>query len=137
MISINTNLNSLQCQNNLTSSSKKLSVSLQRMSSGMKINYAKDDAANCTISSKLKIKENGYNIANKNIQDGISYISTAQGALNNIVTNLNRMRDLALQASDGAYSTNERLALQKEADESLSSIIGKCLFQDITSRRFW
>jgi len=112
---INTNLASLNAQRNLNSSQGSLNTSLQRLSSGLRINSAKDDAAGLAISNKLTSQINGLNVAVRNANDGISLAQTAEGAMQEGTTILQRMRELALQSANGTNSAEEREALNAEA----------------------
>ncbi len=116
-LSVNTNVSALNTQRNLNSSSNNLATSLQRLSTGSRINSAKDDAAGLQIANRLTSQINGLNIAVKNSNDGISMAQTAEGALEQSTTILQRMRDLALQAANGSNSTEERKALNQEVTE--------------------
>jgi flagellin len=113
-ISVNTNVTSLNAQRNLTKSGESLATSMQRLSSGMRINSAKDDAAGMQISTRLTSQISGLAVAQRNANDGISMAQTAEGALQSSTDILQRMRDLSLQSSNGSNSTSDREALQKE-----------------------
>ena len=112
---IQTNVASINGQRNLNKSSDDLTTSMQRLSSGLRINSAKDDAAGMQISNKLTSQVNGLNVAVRNANDGISMAQTAEGALQESTNILQRMRDLAVQSSNGTYSDGDRAALQEEA----------------------
>ncbi|CAN7505343.1 flagellin [Pseudomonas sp. LjRoot71] len=116
-LTVNTNIASLNTQRNLNSSSKALDTSLQRLSTGSRINSAKDDAAGLQISNRLSSQINGLNVAVKNSNDGISMAQTAEGALQQSTSILQRMRDLALQSANGSNSDEERTALNSEVTE--------------------
>lgn len=116
-LTVNTNIASLNTQRNLNSSSKALDTSLQRLSTGSRINSAKDDAAGLQISNRLSSQINGLNVAVKNSNDGISMAQTAEGALQQSTSILQRMRDLALQSANGSNSDEERQALNSEVTE--------------------
>ncbi len=116
-LSVNTNASALNTQRNLNASSNNLATSLQRLSTGSRINSAKDDAAGLQIANRLTSQINGLNIAVKNSNDGISMAQTAEGALEQSTTILQRMRDLSLQAANGSNSEKERGALNSEVDE--------------------
>ncbi len=116
-LSVNTNVASLNTQRNLNNSSNALGTSLQRLSTGSRINSAKDDAAGLQIANRLTSQINGMGVAVKNSNDGISMAQTAEGALEQSTTILQRMRDLALQAANGSNSPEERKALNAEAAE--------------------
>src|SRR5690554_3929934 len=116
-LSVNTNVSALNTQRNLNASSNNLATSLQRLSTGSRINSAKDDAAGLQIANRLTSQINGLNIAVKNSNDGISMAQTAEGALEQSTEILQRMRDLALQAANGSNSDSERKALNQEVTE--------------------
>ncbi|MBE0363742.1 flagellin [Pseudoalteromonas ulvae UL12] len=111
---IQTNVASINGQRNLNKSSDDLTTSMQRLSSGLRINSAKDDAAGMQISNKLTSQVNGLNVAVRNANDGISMAQTAEGALQESTNILQRMRDLAVQSANGTYSDGDRAALQEE-----------------------
>ncbi|MBH0071065.1 flagellin [Pseudoalteromonas sp. NZS127] len=113
-ISVNTNVSSLNAQRNLSKSGQGLATSMERLSSGMRINSAKDDAAGMQIGTRLTSQISGLGVAQRNANDGISMTQTAEGALQSSTDILQRMRDLALQSSNGSNSTSDREALQKE-----------------------
>src|SRR5690554_34407 len=116
-LSVNTNVASLNTQRNLNNSSNALGTSLQRLSTGSRINSAKDDAAGLQIANRLTSQINGMGVAVKNSNDGISMAQTAEGALEQSTTILQRMRDLALQSANGSNSDEERKALNQEVTE--------------------
>ena len=116
-LSVNTNVSALNTQRNLNSSSGALATSLQRLSTGSRINSAKDDAAGLQIANRLTSQVNGLNIAVKNSNDGISMAQTAEGALEQSTSILQRMRDLSLQSANGSNSAEERKALGSEVNE--------------------
>jgi flagellin len=113
-LSVVTNTSSLNAQRNLTKSGNGLAVSMERLSSGMRINSAKDDAAGLQISNRLTSQINGLGVAQRNANDGISMAQTAEGAMQASTEILQRMRDLALQAANGSNSAVDRESLQKE-----------------------
>lgn len=117
MISINTNVTSLFLQRQLTDNTNKLSVTFARLSSGMRINSAADDAAGLQISNRLTSQINGLAVAQRNANDGISIAQTTEGALSESTNILFRMRDLSLQASNGSLSTEDKTALNKESEQ--------------------
>lgn len=119
---INTNVASLNAQRNLTTSQSSLNTSLQRLSSGLRINSAKDDAAGLAISERLSSQIGGLNQAVRNANDGISLAQTAEGDLTQIGSNLQRIRDLAVQAANGSNSASDRAALNNEASQLISEI---------------
>jgi len=114
MISVNTNVSSLNAQRNLSQSGSDLATSMERLSSGMRINSAKDDAAGLQISNRLTSQVNGLAVAQRNANDGISMAQTAEGAMQESTNILQRMRELALQSANGSNSADDRDALQKE-----------------------
>ncbi|PKL42516.1 MAG: hypothetical protein CVV41_13265 [Candidatus Riflebacteria bacterium HGW-Riflebacteria-1] len=111
---INSNVTALNAHGNLVKNDSRLSSSIERLSSGLRINRASDDAAGLTISEKLRTQVRGINRASMNVQDGISLIQTAEGALNEIHSMLQRMRELALQSGNDTLTTTDRLEIQKE-----------------------
>ncbi len=111
---INTNLSSLQTQRNLSASQSKLQGSLERLSSGLRINTAKDDAAGYAIASGMDRTIRGQNVAIRNANDAISLSQTADGALSKISENLQRMRELAVQSSNDTNGSDDRTALNTE-----------------------
>jgi flagellin len=124
---INTNLASLNAQRNLNSSQSALNTSLQRLSSGLRVNSAKDDAAGLAIASRMEAQVRGLNQAVRNANDGISLSQTAEGALGAMQANLQRMRELAVQASNATSAgdigsiNNEYTQLQQENNRILTS----------------
>lgn len=116
-LTVNTNVASLNAQRNLGGSSSALQTSLERLSSGSRINSAKDDAAGLQISNRLTSQINGLGVAVKNANDGISIAQTAEGALQESTNILQRMRDLSLQAANGSNGDSERNALQAEVSQ--------------------
>lgn len=116
-LTVNTNIASLNTQRNLQSSSNALSTSMQRLSTGSRINSAKDDAAGLQISNRLTSQINGLGVAVKNANDGISLAQTAEGAMQQSTNILQRMRDLSLQSANGSNSTTERQALNQEVGQ--------------------
>ena len=114
---INTNISSLNAQRNLTSSKTSLETSLQRLSTGLRINSAKDDAAGMAISSRMTSQINGLNQATRNANDGISLTQTAEAGLSSATDLLQRMRDLAVQSSNGSNSDQDREAIQTEVGQ--------------------
>ncbi|WP_426190449.1 flagellin [Massilia sp. DWR3-1-1] len=114
---INTNISSLNAQRNLTSSQSGLATSLQRLSTGLRINSAKDDAAGMSISSRMTSQISGMNVAARNANDGISLAQTAEGGLNSASDLLQRMRDLAVQSANGSNSDTDRASIQSEVGQ--------------------
>lgn len=113
-MTINTNIQSLNAQRNLGASQSSLSTSMQRLSSGLRINSAKDDAAGMAIAERMSAQIRGLNQAQRNANDGVSMAQTAEGALGTIGGNLQRIRELAVQSRNATNSTEDRAALQKE-----------------------
>jgi flagellin len=119
---INTNTASLNSQRNLNTSQSSLTTSLQRLSSGLRINSAKDDAAGLAISERMTSQIRGNDQAARNANDGISLAQTAEGDMAQIGTNLQRMRELAVQSSNASNSAGDRAALDNEAQQLSSEI---------------
>jgi len=119
---INTNISSLNAQRNLNKSQGALQTSLQRLSSGLRINSAKDDAAGLAISNRFTTQVRGLNVAVRNANDGISLAQTTESALDEITTALQRIRDLAVQSANDSNSSADRLSLQAEVDQLLDEI---------------
>ena len=119
---INTNVMSLNAQRNLTASGADLATSLQRLSSGMRINSAKDDAAGLAISQRFTTQIRGMDQAARNANDGISLSQTAEGAMGEIGNNLQRIRELAVQSRNATNSATDRAALNAEAQQLKSEI---------------
>ena len=113
-MSINTNLQSLNAQRNLSTSQSSLSTTMQRLSSGLRVNSAKDDAAGLAISDRMNAQVRGMNVAVRNANDGISLSQTAEGALGKITDNLQRMRELAVQSANGTNTSADRSSMNKE-----------------------
>ena len=119
---INTNVMSLNAQRNLNTSSSSLATSIQRLSSGMRINSAKDDAAGLAISERFTTQIRGLDVATRNANDGISLAQTAEGAMVEISNNLQRVRELAVQSANATNSESDRKALQSEVDQLVAEI---------------
>ncbi|MEW5919769.1 MAG: flagellin [Bacillota bacterium] len=119
---INTNIAALNAYRNLTQTDNKLNKSLERLSSGLRINRASDDAAGLAISEKMRGQIRGLNQAIRNAQDGISLIQTAEGALNESHAILQRMRELAVQAANDTLTANDRMEIQKEIDQLITEL---------------
>ncbi|WP_284214389.1 flagellin [Comamonas jiangduensis] len=119
---ITTNISSLNAQRQLAGSANKLGTAMERLSSGLRINSAKDDAAGLAISSRMTTQITGLNVAQRNANDGISLAQTAEGALSTIGNNLQRIRELAVQSRNATNSSDDRAALQKEVDQLKSEI---------------
>ncbi len=119
---INTNIPSMTAQRNLTSSQSDLATSLQRLSSGLRINSAKDDAAGLAISERFTSQIRGLVQAARNANDGISLAQTAEGALKEVSNNLQRIRELAVQSANGTNSASDRAAIQTEVAELIAEV---------------
>jgi flagellin len=119
---INTNVDSQKVQNILSSATNKLSQSMQRMSTGLKVQSAKDDAAGCVIAARMNVQMDGNKIAQQNVQNASAMLSTAEGHLDVVQDNLSRIRDLTLQARNGTYSTAEKEAMNDEVQERIAEI---------------
>lgn len=113
-MTINTNVPSLNAQRNLSGTQTSLATSLQRLSSGLRINSAKDDAAGLAISERINSQVRGYNVAIRNANDAISLMQVADGGAEQITNNLQRMRELAVQAANGTLNSSDRGNLQVE-----------------------
>lgn len=116
MLSVNFNPSVLSAQNNLTSATFSLSTALERMSTGFRINAAKDDAAGMFVATNLNTKIRGLSVARANVNNGVGLINTASESLSNMNGILNRIRDLAVQGANGVYDDSSRGAMQAEAD---------------------
>jgi flagellin len=121
-LTVNTNIASLTAQRNLTSSQNDLSTSLQRLSSGLRINSAKDDAAGLAISERFTAQIKGLNQGVRNANDGISLAQTAEGALKEVTSNLQRIRELSVQSANATNSSSDRNALQNEVSQLVAEI---------------
>ena len=121
---INTNVASINTVRILDGSQKELTTSMERLSSGKRINHARDDAAGMVISSKMTSQVRGMNQAVRNTNDGISMVQTADGAMEGIADKLQRMRELAVQSANGIYSSSDRAALDIEF-QALDDEIGR------------
>ena len=119
---INTNVASLITQNNLKASQNSLNSAISRLSSGLRINSAKDDAAGQAIANRMTSNIRALNQASRNANDGISMAQTAEGALNEVNNNLQRIRELAVQSANGTNSTSDVASLQAEVDSRLAEI---------------
>ena len=119
---INTNVDALKIQSLLNGSTNKMSQAMQRMSSGLKITSAKDDAAGTVISAKMDVQLNGNKVAQNNVQNANALLSTVEGNLDVVEENLSRIRDLTLQAKNGTYSSTEIKAMQDEVDQRVAEI---------------
>ncbi|MFO1327006.1 MAG: flagellin domain-containing protein [Rubrivivax sp.] len=128
---INTNITSLNAQRNTSASQMSLNTSMQRLSSGLRVNSAKDDAAGLAIAERMNAQVRGMNVAVRNANDGISMAQTAEGALSKVGDALQRMRELAVQSRNGTNSDNDRVSLNKEFNElqkEITRVIGGTSF---------
>ena len=121
-IVVNTNIGSLNAQRSLAESSRELSTAMERLSSGKKINSAADDAAGFAIAERMTAQIRGLNMATKNANDGLAMLATIENATNDVTDMLQRVRELAVQASNDTNSTTDREYLQKEVDSLLNEI---------------
>ena len=122
MLGINSNINSLVAQQNLNGSQSALSQAITRLSSGKRINSAADDAAGLAISTRMQTQINGLNQGVSNANDGVSMVQTASSALSSLTSSLQRIRQLAVQASTGSLSSSDQAALQKEVAAQISEV---------------
>ena len=121
-IVVNTNVNSILVQRSLGTSTSEIGKSLQRLSTGYRINKAADDAAGLTISESLKSQARGAQVASQNAQAGVNLLQTAEGDLGIIQDNLQRIRDLAVQAANDTNGSSERTAIESEVSQRLDEI---------------
>ena len=119
---INTNVEAFDAHRNLEATSNAVAKSMQRLSSGLRINSAADDAAGLAISQKLTAQINGVDQAGRNVQDGISLVQTAEGSLNEVHSMLQRVRELAVQYQNGTLSTSDKSAINSEVSQLTSEI---------------
>ncbi|WP_343628067.1 flagellin [Roseateles sp.] len=128
---INTNLLSLNAQRNTSTSQSSLAVSMQRLSSGLRVNSAKDDAAGLAIADRMNAQVRGMNVAQRNANDGISLAQTAEGALSKVSDSLQRMRELAVQARNATNTTSDLDSIGKEYSQlgaEISRVLGGTTF---------
>lgn len=121
-LSINTNLGALNSSRYLSATTNDLGRSLERLSSGMRINSARDDAAGLAISDRMTSQIRGLNQATRNASDGISMLQTADGALTSVTSALQRIRELSIQAANSTNSLSDKKALQEEANQLIQEI---------------
>jgi flagellin len=121
-IVVNTNIGSLNAQRSLAESSRELATAMERLSSGKKINSAADDAAGFAIAERMTAQVRGLNMATKNANDGLAMLATIENATNDVTDMLQRVRELAVQASNDTNSSTDRQYLQKEVDSLLNEI---------------
>ena len=119
---IQNNVEALGAHRSLTATSEKIAKSMERLSSGYRINRAADDAAGLAISERMRSQINGLSQANRNIQDGVSLVQTAEGNLDEVHSMLQRVRELAVQYKNGTLSTSDQAAIQTEVDQLASEI---------------
>ena len=132
--SINTNIVSLNAQRNLSSSQSSLATSMQRLSSGLRVNSAKDDAAGMAIAERMNAQVRGMNVAVRNANDGISLTQTAEGSLGKVADSLQRMRELAVQAANATNSDSDKDSLDKEFGElskEIQRVLGSSSFNGL------
>src|SRR6201987_5102359 len=130
-LTINTNIASLNAQRNLNMSQGSLATSMQRLSSGLRVNSAKDDAAGLAIAERMNAQVRGMNVAVRNANDGISMSQRAEGALSQVSNSLQRMRELAVQARNATNSSSDKDSLNKEfaqLQSEISRVLGGTAF---------
>ena len=130
---INTNITSLNAQRNAAASQMSLNTAMQRLSSGLRVNSAKDDAAGLAIAERMNAQVRGMNVAIRNANDGISMAQTAEGALSKVGDALQRMRELAVQSRNGTNSDSDKDSLNKEFGElqkEITRVLGGTAFND-------
>ena len=133
-IVVNTNTTSLMVQRNLSQATSNLATSMQRLSTGMKINNAGDDAAGLALSEKIKGQLSSSDVCKNNAQTGLNMLSIADGDLDVITQNLQRIKDLAVQSANGVYSDEERLSMDQEVQlrlEEINRIADSSSFSDM------
>ena len=128
---INHNMNALNAHRNMTSNTATAGKSMEKLSSGLRINRAADDAAGLSISEKMRSQIRGLDQATRNAQDGISYIQTAEGATNEISSMLTRLKELSVQVSTGTYSDDDKANIGKEMEA-----LGKAANEIIDNTKF-
>jgi flagellin len=121
-LSVNTNIEAMDAHRNLVNTENSMSKSMQRLSSGLRINSAADDAAGYAIAQTLTGQVNGLDQAARNVQDGVSLVQTADGTLNDVQQMLQRIRELAVQYQNGTLSTSDQQAIQSEVNQLSSEI---------------
>jgi flagellin len=134
-LSINTNIISLNAQRNLSGSQSSLASSMQRLSSGLRVNSAKDDAAGLAIAERMNAQVRGMSVAARNANDGISLAQTAEGALGKVSDSLQRMRELAVQSANATNSASDKDSLDKEFGElskEIQRVLGGTTFNGLT-----
>ncbi|MEO5378479.1 MAG: flagellin FliC, partial [Magnetococcus sp. DMHC-6] len=121
-LSITTNVSSINAQRNLLKSTNALSVTFQRLSSGLRINSAKDDAAGLSITTRMNAQIRGNNQAIRNANDAISLVQVAEGALDETTNALQRIRELSVQAANGTLTSTDRTHIQDEVNQLVAEI---------------
>jgi len=121
-LTVNTNMQALRIQDNLNTATEKMNTAMERMASGSKINSAKDDAAGLAVSTTLSKTISGSKIASSNVKIGQDMLSTAEGSLDVILSNLTRVRDLTEQAANGTYSASDRTAISSEITARMGEV---------------
>lgn len=119
---INNNISSLNSTNSLFKNERNMNKSIEKLSSGLRINRAADDAAGLAISEKMRSQIRGLDVAKRNTQDGISLVQTAEGAMNEVHDMLQRLRELTVQGTNGIYTATDQANIQAEADELIAQI---------------
>ena len=132
---VNTNIASINAQRRLDTTSGLMNTAIQRLSSGLRINSAKDDAAGLAVAQRMTAQMRGLNQAARNANDGISIGQVAEGALGEVGNLLQRMRELAVQSSSDSNSTNDRLSLNKEFSELNAEIDRIALTTDYNGKK--
>lgn len=131
---INNNISALNTHRNMTINTNNTSKAMEKLSSGMRINRASDDAAGLSISEKMRSQIRGMEAAQRNAQDGISYIQTAEGALNEVSSILTRMKELTVQKANGTYNDDDKATIEAELEqltEELSNIAENTEFNGV------
>ena len=134
-LTINTNIISLNAQRNLSSSQSALASSMQRLSSGLRVNTAKDDAAGMAIAERMNAQVRGMGVAARNANDGISLAQTAEGALGKVSESLQRMRELAVQSANATNTADDKTSLDKEFGElakEIQRVLGGTTFNGLS-----
>ena len=132
---VNTNVSSINSQNKLNNATNSLNTTYQRLASGLRINSAKDDSAGLQISNRMTAQINGLNQGNRNANDGIALAQTAEGAMDEMTTMLQKVRTLALQSANGTNTFADRQAIQKDVkafSEEITRISEKTTFNGQT-----
>jgi flagellin len=130
-----TNVMSLNAQRNLSKNTAGLSTAMERLSSGLRVNTAKDDAAGLAVADRMNAQARGMNVAIRNASDAVSMVQTADGGLQQVTDTMQRMRDLAVQSANGTYTAADRGLMEKEFDElgaELSRIVDVTKFNGVS-----